>query len=95
MFHTPYVFYSIQCCKVNPYIMYSQRRQAVGACWGGGGGGGGVDVGSGLNRFHATATLALDSAVVHKHTSCSVRVKDFYSSMNQISKHINQDITLR
>ena len=28
--------------------------------------------------FHARATLALGSAVVHKHTSCSVRVKDFY-----------------
>ena len=35
------------------------------------------------NRFHAAVTLALDSDVLHKHISCSVRVKDFYSSMNQ------------
>ena len=35
-------------------------------------GGGGV-----LNWFYAQATLALGSAVVQKHTSYSVRVKDF------------------
>ena len=35
-------------------------------------GGGGV-----LNRFYAATTIALGFAVVHKHTSYSVRVKDF------------------
>ena len=48
-----------------------------------------------LGRFRARATLALGSDVVHKHTSCSVRVKDFYPSMHQISKHVNQDSTPR
>ena len=46
--------------------------------------------GVGLNRFHVQATLALGSVMVHKHTRCSARVKDFYSSMYQTSKHINE-----
>ena len=44
----------------------------------------------GLNRFYA---LALGSAVVHKQTKCSIRVKDFYSSMHHNSQHINQEST--
>ena len=43
----------------------------------------------GLNQFHIAAALALDSAMVHKHTNCLVRVKDFYSSMQQNSEHVN------
>ena len=31
----------------------------------------------GVNRFYVRTTLALGSAVVHKHISYSVRVKDF------------------
>ena len=31
----------------------------------------------------------------YTHISCSVRVKDLYSSMNQNSEHINQDSSLR
>ena len=38
-------------------------------------------------------TLALFSDVFHKHANCSVREKDFYSSMPKNSKHINQDLT--
>ena len=34
-----------------------------------------------------TITLALGSAVVHKHADCSVHMKDFYSSMHQNCKH--------
>ena len=44
--------------------------------------------------FTCTQLLVLGSAVVHKHTSYSDRVKDFYSSMHQNSKHINQVSTL-
>ena len=41
-----------------------------------------------------TGNLALGSAV-YKHTHCLVRVKNFFLSMHQNSKHINQDLTLR
>ena len=34
-------------------------------------------LGEGLNRFYVRTTLALGSAMVHKHASYSVRVKDF------------------
>ena len=71
------------------------ERSVINKLLGGGGGGGG----SGLNWFHAAATLGLDSAVVHKHTSCLVRGKDFYrdfySSMHRNSEHINWDSSLR
>ena len=55
---------------------------------GGGGRGGGKPV-------SRSSKPRLDSVVVHKHTSCSVRVKDYYSSMHQNSKNTNQGSTLR
>ena len=45
----------------------------------------------GLNNFYSRATFALGSAVVHKHTYCLVRMKEFYSSRHHNSK---QDLTL-
>ena len=43
------------------------------------------DWGGGLNRFYVITTLALSSAVVQKHISYSVRVKDFL--LIDASKH--------
>ena len=40
-------------------------------------GGGGEEEGRGLNRFYVITTIALGSAVVHKHVSYSDHVKDF------------------
>ena len=44
--------------------------------------------GVGIKPDSRSSTLVLGSAVVHKHTSCSVRVKDVYSAMYQNSKYI-------
>ena len=45
-------------------------------------------------RFYVITNIATGSAVVYKHRSYSVRMKDF-SSMHQKSKHINENTEMK
>ena len=52
-------------------------------------------MGGHLNRFYERSTSPGFCCGSNIHTSCSVRVKDFYSSLNQNSEHVIQDSSLR
>ena len=48
-----------------------------------------------LNKMNNKSKTNRKRTNIDKYTSCSVRVKDFYSSINQNSGHIIQDSSLR
>ena len=63
----------------------SNKLLGQGEGWGAGG--------EGVNRFYTQQPHPWSCCGSYTHRSCSVRVKDLYSSMNQNSKHINRFIS--
>ena len=51
--------------------------------------------GGGLSRIHAAATLALGSTVLHRQTSCSVRVKDSSKHWDETRWVLNSNTILK